>query len=107
MTIDGCLEDDRARSVAVMDTRNLGYLGLGVLAATAVATLIGVPPIIWLSVVLAAVAIVIVLLVVIRRARSDGSDDATRMLAHRTLQPTTTYGQVHSDMQRVKASESP
>ena len=104
MTIDGCLGDDRSRSVAAMDTRVLGYLGLGILAATVVASLIGVPPTIWLSAVLVAVAIV--LLVVIRQARSDGSDDATRMLAHRTLQPTP-YGQVHPEIQRVNASESP
>lgn len=87
-----------------MDTRHLGYLGVGVLAATMVATLIGVPPTIWLSAV--PVAVAIVLLVVVRQARSDGSDDATRMLAHRALRPTT-YRQVHSEIQRVKASESP
>lgn len=89
MTIDGYLEDGRSRSVAAMDTRNLAYLGLGVLAATVVATLVDAPPAIWISAVPAAVAIV--LLVVIRQARSHGSDDASRMLAHRAPASTSSH----------------
>ena len=60
-----------------MDTRTLAYIGLGVLAGIVLATLIGVPPFIWIAasiVTLGATAAVVL-------ARSDGSSDAARMFA--------------------------
>ena len=71
-----------------MDTRTLGYLGLGVLGVIVVATLIGVPPAIWISAMLAAVAVAVA--VVVRQAQSDGVDDAARMMAVETSGPAAT-----------------
>jgi hypothetical protein len=79
MTIDGCHPAGPTRTVAAMDTRTLGYLGLGLLAAIVVATLIGVPPAIWIMAVL--ISLVIGLIVAVRQARQDGVDDAARMVA--------------------------
>ncbi len=61
-----------------MDTRTLGYVGLGVLAGIVVATLIGISPVIWI----AAAIVALVGTAAILMARSDGSNDAARMLAH-------------------------
>ena len=60
-----------------MDTRTLAYIGLGVLAGIVLATLIGVPPFIWIaaSIVTLGATTAVVL------ARSDGSSDAARMFA--------------------------
>ncbi len=60
-----------------MDTRTLGYVGLGVLVGIVLATLIGVPPIFWI----AAALIALVVGVAVVTARSNGTDDAARMLA--------------------------
>ena len=60
-----------------MDTRTLGYVGLGVLVGIVVATLIGIPPAIWI----AAALVALVGTAAVMLARSNGSSDAARMLA--------------------------
>ncbi len=62
-----------------MDTRSLGYLGLGALMAIVFVTLMGVPPAVWITVVLIAAGIGTTYL--IRRAQDDGVDVASRMVA--------------------------
>jgi hypothetical protein len=60
-----------------MDTRTLAYIGLGVLTGIVLATLVGVPPFIWIAasiVALGSTATVVM-------AQADGSSDAERMLA--------------------------
>jgi hypothetical protein len=61
-----------------MDTRTLAYVGLGVLAGIVIATLIGVPPFIWIAA--AIIALVSTVAVVVAQA------DGTR-LADRTQAP--------------------
>lgn len=64
----------------LMDTRNLSYLGLGLLVAIVGATIAGVPPEIWIPLALATIVIGAVLLV--RLAQADGIDIAGRMVTH-------------------------
>lgn len=65
--------------MSVMDTRNLGYLGIGILLAIVAATLLGVPPVVWLSVGL--IAAMVVTIIVIERARAQGIDIAQQVVA--------------------------
>ena len=83
VTFDGCHPTGHTSTVGRMDRRTLRYLGLGSLAAIVVATLIGVPPAIWVMAVLS--SLVIGLIVAVRQARQDGVDDAARMVAGSTL----------------------
>jgi hypothetical protein len=69
-----------------MDTRNLGYLGLGTLAIIIALTLVGVPPEIWIP--LVAIAGFAGLVFVILHARASGSDLAGRVVARRNTQVT-------------------
>lgn len=84
MTIGGCLSGADARSVGAMDTRALGYLGLGVLVGIVVATLIGLPPGIWIATAL----VTLVGGTAVMLARSDGSNDAVRMLSRVASAPS-------------------
>lgn len=69
-----------------MDARSLGYLGLGTLVAIVVATLVGVPPQIWIP----ALLIVVVLgLVLIHQAQAAGTDLAERVVARKTRAPAS------------------
>jgi hypothetical protein len=83
MTIDGWPVRPEDRTVAAMDTRTLGYVGLGVLVGIVVATLIGIPPVIWIAAALVALVGTAAALL----ARSDGSNDAARMLARENPEP--------------------
>lgn len=91
-----------------MDTRTLGYVGLGVLVGIVVATLIGIPPAIWIAAAL--VALVGTAAVVL--ARADGSSDAARMLAAEepalpeTTEPTTPEPQRASDVEMELVREA-
>jgi len=71
-----------------MGTRNLGYLGFGVLVAIIGAAVLGVPPFVWLAASL--LALVIGVVVVARLAQSDGTDIAGRILALNEYQPRRT-----------------
>ena len=62
-----------------MDTRNLGYLGLGALVAIIFVTLVGVPPAVWITVALIAAVVGVAYAVV--QARASGLDIAARMVA--------------------------
>ena len=84
VTIGLCQSRRDARTVTAMDTRMLGYVGLGVLVGIVVATLIGIPPVIWIAVALVALVGSVVMMV----AQSDGANDAARMLARETATPT-------------------
>jgi hypothetical protein len=59
-----------------MDTRTLGYIGLGVLIGIVAATLIGVPPFIWITAAIVAIAITAAVVM----AHAAGTSDAARML---------------------------
>jgi hypothetical protein len=83
MTIGGWSVLAEGRTVAAMDTRTLGYVGLGVLVGIVVATLIGIPPVIWIAAALVALVGTAAALL----ARSDGSNDAARMLAREDPEP--------------------
>ena len=63
-----------------MDTRTLAYIGLGVLTGIVLATLIGIPPVIWIAASIVALGTTAAVVM----ARSDGSSDAERMLARDT-----------------------
>lgn len=63
-----------------MDTRTLAYIGLGVLAGIVLATLIGIPPFIWIAASIVALGTTAAVVM----AQSDGSSDAERMLARDT-----------------------
>ena len=65
------------RTVALMDTHKLAYLGGGVLVAIIVVTIIGIPPGVWITLGLGAAVIGIGL--VIRQAQADGVDIAERV----------------------------
>lgn len=84
MTFDGCQRAGGARTVATMDTRTLGYTGLGVLVGIVVATLIGLPPLIWIT----AAIVALVAIVAVAVAQSTGASDAARMLARESAQDT-------------------
>lgn len=77
MTFDGCQRPGHARTVATMDTRTLGNIGLGVLVGIVVATLIGLPPLIWIT----AAIVALVATVAVAVAQSNGASDAARMLS--------------------------
>lgn len=62
-----------------MDTRSLGYLGLGALVAIVLVTLVGVPPAVWITALL--LAGVVGLAYAVLRARASGIDIAARMVA--------------------------
>jgi hypothetical protein len=62
-----------------MDTRSLGYLGLGALVVIVLVTLVGVPPAVWITAVL--LAGVVGLAYAVLRARASGVDIAARMVA--------------------------
>jgi hypothetical protein len=62
-----------------MDTRKLGYLGIGILLTIVAVTLLGVPPAVWLSVGL--IAAMAVTIIVIERARAQGIDIAQQVVA--------------------------
>ena len=66
-----------------MDTRTLGYIGLGVLVGIVVATLIGVPPFIWIT----AALVAIVATAAVALGQSAGSNDASRMLSREEASP--------------------
>lgn len=66
-----------------MDTRTLGYIGLGVLVGIVVETLIGVPPFIWIT----AAIVAIVASAAVGMGQSAGSSDATRMLSREEPPP--------------------
>ncbi len=83
MTIVGCPVGRDPRTVASMDTRTLGYVGLGVLVGIVVATLIGIPPVIWI----AAALVALVGSAAVMLAQSNGSSDAVRMLSRATTAP--------------------
>jgi len=75
-----------------MDTRKLGFLGLGALGAIIVVTLAGVPPAVWITLALVGVGIGITF--VIREAQADGVDVANRIVVVNATQadgapPTT------------------
>lgn len=72
-----------------MSTQHLGYVGVGVLVAIVVVTLLGVPPEVWLSVALVAGVVGVIALVVVHQAKADGSDLAKRFVAGRNDPPTT------------------
>jgi hypothetical protein len=59
-----------------MDTRTLGYIGLGVLVGIVVATLIGIPPFIWITAAIVAIAVTAAVVL----AHAAGTSDAARML---------------------------
>jgi hypothetical protein len=82
MTFDGCQRTGGARTVATMDTRTLGYIGLGVLVGIVVATLIGLPPLIWIT----AAIVALVAIVAVAMAQSTGASDAARMLARESVE---------------------
>lgn len=84
MTIDGCHGPDHARTVASMDTRTLGYIGLGLLVGIVVATLIGIPPFIWITATIVAIAVT----AAVALAHAAGTSDAARMLP-REMQEVT------------------
>ena len=63
-----------------MDTRTLGYIGLGVLVGIVVATLIGIPPFIWITAAIVAIAITVAVVL----AHAAGTSDAVRMLPRET-----------------------
>ena len=65
-----------------MDTRNLGYLGLGALVAIVFVTLVGVPPAVWITAAL--IAVVVGVAYAVYRARAAGTDIAARMAALNT-----------------------
>ncbi|MGD8682841.1 MAG: hypothetical protein PVG27_02755 [Chloroflexota bacterium] len=70
-----------------MDTRNLAYLGGGVLVVIIGVTIIGIPPGIWIPLGLAAAAIGVGL--VIRQAQADGIDVAARIMALSAGEPAS------------------
>lgn len=86
MTIDGCHRRDDARIVPTMDTRTLGTIGLGILAGIVVATLIGIPPFIWIT----AAIVALVATAAVAMGLVDGTSDAVRMLGLGTSEPTPT-----------------
>ena len=95
MTIGGWPVLAEGRTVAAMDTRTLGYVGLGVLVGIVVATLIGIPPVIWIAAALVALVGTAAALL----ARSDGSNDAARMLAREDSEPNALEGVRSSDVE--------
>lgn len=66
-----------------MDTRTIGYIGLGVLVGIVVASLVGVPPFIWIT----AAIVALVATAAVALGQSAGSSDATRMLAREEPEP--------------------
>ncbi len=66
-----------------MDTRTLGYIGLGVLVGIVVATLVGVPPFIWIT----AAIVALVATAAVALGQSAGSSDASRMLSREAPEP--------------------
>lgn len=101
MTIDGCPVAGLTRTVPSMDTRTLGYVGLGVLVGVVVATLIGIPPIIWI----AAALLALVVTVAVIMARSDGTSDAARMLGLAPSDPAPANEPPPTDPSRPSAVE--
>lgn len=86
LLIDVAVPDHRRMSAAVgspyrqaMETRNFGYLGVGMLVAIVGVTVIGVPPEIWIP--LTVIAGVVGAILVVRKAQADGIDIAGRILA--------------------------
>ena len=69
-----------------MDTRTLGYIGLGVLVGIVVATLIGLPPFIWIT----AAIVTLVATAAVAMGLVDGTSDAARMLGLESPEPTPT-----------------
>ena len=84
-----------------MDTRTLGYVGLGVLVGIVVATLIGIPPAVWI----AAALVALVGTAAVQLARSDGSSDAARMLAAGDPAPSKTTEPAAPEPQRTSGVE--
>jgi xanthosine utilization system XapX-like protein len=84
-----------------MDTRTFGYVGLGVLVGIVVATLIGIPPVIWIT----AALVALVGSAVVQLAQSDGSSDAARMLANDNPAPTPTTAPTAPEPQRTSDVE--
>jgi len=87
-----------------MDTRNLGYLGLGALVAIIFVTLVGVPPAVWITVALIAAVVGVTYAVV--QARASGIDIAARMVA-RGIQPVATEAAVPVVEPPVAVEDSP
>ena len=86
MTIGGCHRRGDTRTVAAMDTRTLGYIGLGILVGIVVATLIGIPPFIWIT----AAIVALVATAAVAMGLVAGTSDAARMLGLDTSEPTPT-----------------
>lgn len=76
MTIGGCHRSRHPRTVAGMDTRTLGYIGLGVLVGIVLATLIGLPPFVWIT----AAIVTLVVTAAMAMGLVAGSTDAARVL---------------------------
>lgn len=66
-----------------MDTRTLGYIGLGVLVGIVVAALVGIPPFIWIT----TVVVTLVVTAAMALGLVAGHGDAARVLARETSGP--------------------
>lgn len=66
-----------------MDTRTLGYIGLGILVGIVLATLVGIPPFIWITVAIVA----LVVTAAVAMGLVDGATDAARMLGREPSAP--------------------
>jgi hypothetical protein len=84
-----------------MDTRTLGYIGLGVLIGIVVATVIGIPPFIWIT----AAIVALVVTAAVAMGLIDGSSDAARMLGLATPEPTPTREPVTPEVVRTSEVE--
>jgi len=87
-----------------MDTRSLGYLGLGALLAIILVTLAGVPPAVWIAISLIAIVVTLGATFIFRKAQADGADVAFRMVA---LEPTTVTDEPEASTAESPATTSP
>jgi hypothetical protein len=70
-----------------MDTRTLGYVGLGILVGIVLATLIGIPPFIWITAAIVALCVT----AAVALGLVDGTSDAARMLGLTPADPAPSW----------------